>query len=323
MGKASEIVGLECTADALVWAGEVLRARFDEIVELRGAALNSDDIEAVHDLRVATRRLRSALRDFAPVMRKGAHKSVGRDIKNLADVLGTARDLDVAIVALEKLQRRAKEEPVKTGIQNLIDEKRSARERAQLDLMEALGVSAIEDLRDRFFTAIEKSTKRKKNKSATLSFNEAGREAVFESLQEFCRLSSSLYEPFEIKRLHKLRICAKRLRYAIELFTACWGASMAPYAEEVAEMQSYLGEIHDADAWIESISRRLRENEKEISPAHLWLLSRFVRLRTKNYCRAIELWSRWQSEKFIERLRELVLSVSGRTTAKTRAKGQA
>jgi CHAD domain-containing protein len=309
MGKAAEITGLECTADALIWAGEVLRTRVDEITELRGAALVSDDIEAVHDIRVATRRLRGALRDFAPFLRQGTVKTVRKDLKNLADTLGTARDLDVAIVALEKLRIKAEDEDVKEGIRRLIDEKREERERVALDLAEALGVSAIDDLKERFYAALEKATKRKKKKTQSISFNEAGRAVVYENLQQFCGLSASLYRPFEVKKLHRLRIFAKRLRYAVELFTACWGEQMAPFAEEIAEMQSLLGEVHDADVWIASFGDRLLEGDEEIAASHIWLLSQFVGLRNKNYRRALRLWKKWKTERFVERLRELVLSV--------------
>jgi CHAD domain-containing protein len=305
MAKADEIAGLECSADAIIWAAKVLRVRFDEIVTLRGAVLDSADIEAVHDMRVATRRLRSALRDFASVLRKRPLKKINKDLKTLADSLGSARDEDVAIVALEKLQTKAKDEAVKTGISKLIDERRANRERVQLDLLETLAVSSIEDLHKRFDEAIDKSAQ-KKNKSKPTSFSDAGRDAVLKSLDEFCDLSEYLYAPFEVKNLHKLRISAKRLRYAIELFTACWGEKITPFAEEISEMQTFLGEVHDADAWIENFSRRLLENDQEILQTNLWLLSRFVKLRTKNYCAAIELWSNWQTERFIKNLRELI-----------------
>lgn len=322
MAQANEIAGLECTADAAVWAAEVLRIRFDEIVARRAAALSSDDIEAVHDMRVATRRLRSALRDFACVLRKRPLKQVNKDLKKLADSLGAARDLDVSIVALEKLQTKAEDKAIKSGIEKLIGEKREKRASTQLDLMETLDVSAIEDLRSRFYESLEKATRRK-NKSQPISFTEAGREAVFDGLQDFCKLSDSLYKPFEVKKLHRLRISAKRLRYAIELFTKCWGEKIAPFAEEVAEMQSFLGEVHDADAWIESFSDRLLEKNAQDVPTNLWLLSRSVKLRTKNYRRAVELWGRWKKDKFIERLSDLVLSVDQSKITKSKAKGEA
>jgi CHAD domain-containing protein len=305
VSKAVEIAGLECSSDALVWAAEVLRTRFDEIVERRGAVLDSDDIEAVHDMRVATRRLRSALRDFAPILRTGPLKPVTRELKKLADLLGAARDQDVAIIALKKLKKKAPDQAVETGIGRLINECRTKRKSAQIDLVKALAARAIDDLRRRFYAAIDAAAQ-KKPKSKAVSFTDAGRQAILKSLDEFGDLSASLYAPFKIKKLHRLRISAKRLRYAVELFTACWGARIAPFAEEISELQSFLGEVHDADGRIENFSRRLLENDPELFPANLWLLSRFVKIRDKNYRRTLELWSRWQTERLLERLRELV-----------------
>lgn len=314
MAKAKEITGLDCAADALGWAAEVLRVRFEEVASLRGAALNSEDIEGVHAIRVATRRLRSALRDFAPLMKRRPMKKVKRDLKRIADALGQARDQDVAIVALEKLKAEAKGERLKESVGKLIEECRAARERAQLDLMETLAVTAIEDLQTRFTAAIDEATKRKKS-ARVVSFNEAGRDAVSKSLQEFCDLSRSLYEPFNIEDLHELRITAKRLRYAIELFTACWGASIAPFAEEIAEMQSFLGEVHDTDVWIESLGELLRKSGEEAQgkAAHqtaAWLLSEFVKERTKNYRAALKLWSEWKENDFVTRMQTLTSGTS-------------
>ncbi len=76
MSKAKEITGLDCSDDVLTWANKVLRVRFEEILEKRDAALHSEDIEGVHDMRVATRRLRSALHDFAPLMKKKPLKKI-------------------------------------------------------------------------------------------------------------------------------------------------------------------------------------------------------------------------------------------------------
>lgn len=304
MAKAKEIKGLDCAADALAWAAEVLHVRFAEIVNLRGAALNSDDIEGVHAMRVATRRLRSALRDFAPLMRRRPLKKIRKDLKRLADTLGAARDEDVRIAALEKLLAKAEDERIKDGIEKLIEERRRRRAQAQLDLMETLAVSSFENLQERFTSALSAAAQPKKS-APSLTFSEAGRAAAAASLEEFCALSTALYAPFEIERLHRLRIAAKRLRYAIELFVACWGERIAPFAAGIAEMQSFLGEVHDADVWIENLGKDLRE-KGDSTAANIWLLSEFTRYRTKNYRLALELWSKWQTERFTENLRELL-----------------
>ncbi len=81
MAKATEIVGLDCEASAAQAIVIVLRARFAEMCALRDAALEWSEPEGVHDMRVASRRLRSALRDFAPFMRKRKLASSMQDLK--------------------------------------------------------------------------------------------------------------------------------------------------------------------------------------------------------------------------------------------------
>ena len=312
MAKAKEITGLDCAADALLWAAEVLRASFGEVLTLRGAALDFSDIEGVHAMRVATRRLRSALRDFTPLMDLRPPKRVRKELKQLADTLGTVRDQDVAIVALEALQKEAEDEPIKEGIRRLLAKRNDSRDAARLDLKKALAAENLNDLQALFTTAIGKMKSRKKLKRI-ISFNEAGREVVGDGSRDLLELGASLYEPFNIEGLHEMRIAAKRLRYAVELFTACWGASIAPYAEEIAAMQGFLGEVHDCDVWIEGLGKRLRlgteksgaTNESDYQTA-VWLLSEFVKKRTKEYRSALKLWSEWQSNDFAERMRAIL-----------------
>lgn len=312
MAKAKEITEIDCAADALPWAAEVLRVRFEEVVNLREAALDFSDIEGVHAMRVATRRLRGALRDFMPLMKKRPPKSLRKDLKRIADALGAVRDEDVAIVALEDLRAQAETETLKKGVENFLRQRGDQREAARLNLTEAIAHDRLSDLHERFNSAIAKAVSRKTSQPA-VSFNEAGREAVADGLQGLLDLGASLYEPFKIEELHEMRIAAKRLRYAIELFVACWGKTVAPFAKEIADMQSYLGEVHDCDVWIEGLGKRLRgeagndaaTDDGDYQTA-AWLLSEFVKRRTKEYRSALKLWSEWEASDFAERMRAVV-----------------
>ena len=304
MAKAREITGIDCAANALECAAKVLRARFAEVLEFRAAALDFEAIEGVHDMRVATRRLRSALRDFAYVTKKKPLKEISKDIKQFADALGAARDEDVAIVALEKLRKKSRDKHVKKGIAKLIEERRARRDQAHLDLIEKLAASNMENLENSFGKAIDEAA-RQDETGRVITFNEAGREIIAKCLKEFCDLSIHIYEPFADEPLHKLRIAAKRLRYALELFTICRGASLAPFADSISEMQDFLGEIHDADVWLESLSERLQQTDE--NAANIWLLSEFVEKRTKNYRAALKLWSEWQKDDFINKMRIVIL----------------
>jgi CHAD domain-containing protein len=311
MAKAKEITGLDCAAGALEWAAEVLRVRFDEIIDLRGAALDFSDIEGVHGMRVATRRLRSALRDFMPLMNKRPSKRLRRELKQIADALGAVRDQDVAIVALEELQAGAENELIKAGIGRFLQERSAVRDSARLDLTEAVAISRINDLHERFTAAIDRIASQKKSKRA-VSFNEAGAVVIAASLQDLLDLGASLYKPFQIEELHEMRIAAKRLRYAVELFTACWGEKIAPFAVEIAQMQSFLGEVHDCDVWIESLGERLTLEQESATGEEsdyqtaAWLLSEFVKRRTKEYRSALKLWSEWEANDFAERMRSVI-----------------
>jgi CHAD domain-containing protein len=79
-----------------------VRAR--ELWEHSENVLDTGDIERVHAMRVATRRLRAVLEIFAPAFPKGRHKLVLTEVKRLADALGERRDPDVQLAALSALE---------------------------------------------------------------------------------------------------------------------------------------------------------------------------------------------------------------------------
>jgi CHAD domain-containing protein len=82
-------------------AARIVRVRADELFDHADGVLDTSDIERVHDMRVASRRLRAVLEIFEPCFPKGDFKTVLRDVKALADALGERRDPDVHIDAME------------------------------------------------------------------------------------------------------------------------------------------------------------------------------------------------------------------------------
>ncbi len=99
MAKAAEIEvdPFEPYAQA---AARVVRVRAGELFEHAEGVLDTEDIERVHAMRVATRRLRAVLEVFAPCFEPGLFKEVLREVKALADALGERRDPDVHIDAM-------------------------------------------------------------------------------------------------------------------------------------------------------------------------------------------------------------------------------
>ena len=226
-------------------------------------------------------------------------------MKKLTDALGKARDQDVAITTLEKLRDNAQNDCIKTDLTKKVEKRRIVREETQKELVKILDTSSLESLRENFSKALDEASE-KNEEAAKLTPKEAGQAVISKGLQEFSDLSGSLYNPFNPEKLHQLRISAKRLRYALELFTLCWSEQMSPFAKKVADLQTYLGELHDCDIWIESLSQHLNKKKIKKQRTDFWLLSKFTKNRTKNYRAALRLWSKWQKNKFIERLQEVL-----------------
>ena len=89
-------------------AARVVRVRADELFEHSENVLDTSDIERVHDMRVASRRLRAVLEIFEPCFPQGDFKTVLRDVKALADALGERRDPDVHIEDMEEFESRCR-----------------------------------------------------------------------------------------------------------------------------------------------------------------------------------------------------------------------
>jgi CHAD domain-containing protein len=106
----------------------IVRVRTQELFDHAEGVLDTRDIERVHDMRVASRRLRAVLEIFAPCFPKSEFKGVLRDVKRLADALGERRDPDVHIDALTTFSK-ALLAANKPGVARLIEdlEERQAR----------------------------------------------------------------------------------------------------------------------------------------------------------------------------------------------------
>jgi CHAD domain-containing protein len=103
MARAATVPGLSADTPLSDAAAAIVEVRTRELFKFARGVLDTSDIERVHDMRVASRRLRAALEVFAPCFPKTEHKRALRDVKRLADALGARRDPDVALEALHEL----------------------------------------------------------------------------------------------------------------------------------------------------------------------------------------------------------------------------
>jgi CHAD domain-containing protein len=104
MAKARDIERLHANMPFAEAAAATVAVRAEELFEHAEDVLDMSDIERVHDMRVASRRLRAVLEIYAPCFPGDQYKPVLKEVKALADALGARRDPDVLLAQLDKLE---------------------------------------------------------------------------------------------------------------------------------------------------------------------------------------------------------------------------
>jgi CHAD domain-containing protein len=133
MAKAKEIPDLSADDSYSEAAAKIVATRAQELNEQARGVLDTRDIERVHDMRVATRRLRASLEVFAPCFPRKPFRQALGEVKRVADGLGERRDRDVAIAALRGFSEQMPA-PDRRGVTSLIDRLLEEQAEANVDL---------------------------------------------------------------------------------------------------------------------------------------------------------------------------------------------
>jgi len=137
MAKAREIPGLDGAMTYGDAAALTVEVRAQEIFDHEDGVLDVHEIERVHAMRVATRRLRAVLEIYEPCFPRKALRPVLAEVKELADALGARRDPDVELLALEQFVASVGPDE-RAGVQVFIDRTRAEQAEGNVRLAAAL-----------------------------------------------------------------------------------------------------------------------------------------------------------------------------------------
>ena len=126
----------------------IVRLRADELFAEEAGVLDTGDIETVHDMRLASRRLRAVLEIFAPCFPPVEYREVLREVKRLADALGERRDPDVHIAAMLRTAE-AMGPAQRPGLERLVEDLRARQAAGNEVLAGALEAARSADLHGR------------------------------------------------------------------------------------------------------------------------------------------------------------------------------
>lgn len=126
MARAWDVPGLGGRAQFRDAAGRVILTRWCEMWSYRDGTLLGEDIEELHAMRVASRRLRAAMDAFEGAFPATSFRPHLRRVKEITDILGDARDLDVAIDRLTALLPGMRDDE-RPGLEGLVARYRAER----------------------------------------------------------------------------------------------------------------------------------------------------------------------------------------------------
>ena len=233
--------------------------------EIEGV-LEAKDIEYIHRMRVASRRLRSALAIFEGCFSRKDFKGYSRDVRDVTRSLGAARDLDVQLAVLESVMPGFSDPKLAPGLRRLELRLKQQRADAQKDVTTAIKTLQADDTLVKL--AKWAATFRESSEGVYLfspALYELGFSGINARLQEFLDHAAYILDERNVTELHNMRISAKRLRYTMEAFADLYGANLKPFISQTRKFQDILGEIHDADVWGEMIPHFIQEEAERIS----------------------------------------------------------
>ena len=212
-------------------------------------------MEGVHQMRVAFRRLRSALKLFRPLIPREASADLVEDVRWLNGFLGPARDWDVFLY--EGLIAVFRRFPGKRSLSLFRVKAETIRRSHHRSLRAALSEPRYRAMRERFTDWLNRrvwrdalsNEQRQRLAEPVSEFATALLEAHYQRMAK----RGDAFAKLSVEQRHALRIRGKELRYALDFFTSLYpGATVKPYLNALAGVQDCLGVMNDI-----SVARRL------------------------------------------------------------------
>src|SRR5438128_2428440 len=276
MPRATPVDGLEATTPLKDAGPRLLAARLEDVRGLlEGAAARDPD--AVHDLRVACRRLRVAL----DLLGGGRLAPLEERVKELQDALGAVRDGQVQ--------------------QPWLRSTHLPRLECELQARAAVAAAALDAALSRFARKTVPALRRSLH-DAGGSGKLGGKRMRKELLRRLRRLDRALRDAASLHpgAAHRLRIAAKRVRYQTELLEPAFPEAAAELLERIEPLQDALGDLHDADARMPLLRRFLEAALDDELPAGLAALAQLQAERELRAAAARREMKRWRKKGLVK-----------------------
>jgi CHAD domain-containing protein len=247
--KRFAVKGVDARTPLAEAAPALLRAKAKPLFELEAVARGGADMDAVHDMRVASRRLREAMRLLEPLYPHKEFRAWYRSVRTITRALGPVRDSDVFIDAFSRLGPQLGEHG--RGYVAFAVGYRMGQREHELELLnDALARLDLKESRRSFKVLVGNLADSELGGRTLAEFAHA--EVAARAATVFGAQSEALRED-NIAAQHALRIDYKRLRYAVEAFAPCYGDAFDEVHSTLTAFQDTLGDLHDLHVFLDMV----------------------------------------------------------------------
>jgi CHAD domain-containing protein len=227
---------------------KVLAHYLGKLLEQEEPVRKGEDNEAIHDMRVASRRLRSALDIFGDYYQKVTLKWYRKELRRIARALGEVRDLDVMRSKAKDHAETLREEE-RQGLQPLLDDWQVQLDEARTDLLHELDSRRYARFLNEFarfvLTPDQDAISLDDDDPSPHLVQHVAPHLIYERFTTVRAYERILNHP-SLDTLHALRIDAKRLRYILEAFEEVLGSQAKAVIGALKALQDHLGDLQDA-----------------------------------------------------------------------------
>jgi CHAD domain-containing protein len=269
------------------------------------------DTEFVHQARVATRRMRSALRLFRDAIPEGTAAYLQGELKWLGRLFGRVRDLDIFLLNLSRFKQQLERFPAKKKqtFENWIEKHRRPPLKALRRALESPRYKHFERRMMQFFE--RRLPLRPRPSLALKPVREVAPVIITEKFDAVIEQGRALLADSNLKQYHLLRIQMKRLRYACEFMAPAYDGRLDSFVERTVEIQDCLGELQDTVFTRKFIDGLLEDwKGKLVDPNLLFILGEIYQLQTEIARERIEafgkIWGPFSSEETTAVLKEIL-----------------
>ena len=236
---------------------QLLAAHGKEFFKQWAKVAKKFDTEDIHDLRVASRRLREAVALFQPCFTGKNLARIGKKVKQVTGVLGELRNTDESILFFSRLEPEERLS-CELELRDLLEQLELERSAARRQLEEELGELKPGPLQSRLSAELDRP--RLFGNHRTDPFQEVSRFADAAITQRALPLSELLPQAMDEANAggqHLLRIAVKKLRYRLEILEPLLGSGFPELQRTLKGYQEVLGKLHDLDVFGGMVLERL------------------------------------------------------------------